>query len=140
MNHEYTLSIIKPDATKRNITGKINLYIESSGLQIVAQKMLKLTQEQAQDFYAEHKARPFYHDLVSYMISSPVIIQVLKGENAVAKNRQVMGATDPAKAEAGTIRKDFGLSIEANTVHGSDSADSAKREISFFFASCEICK
>lgn len=135
---EYTFSIIKPDATKRNITGKINSYLESAGLAIVAQKRVKLTREQAESFYEIHKARPFFSSLVEYMISGPVILQVLKGENAVAKNREVMGATNPVDAKEGTIRRDFAESIEANCVHGSDSAENAAQEISFFFTKEEI--
>ncbi|MBP7190223.1 MAG: nucleoside-diphosphate kinase [Rickettsiaceae bacterium] len=135
---EYTLSIIKPDATKRDITGKINSYIEAAGLKIVAQKMIKLTREQAEEFYAIHKARPFFNSLVEYMISGPVIVQVLKGENAVLKNRDVMGATNPADALPGTIRKDFAESIEANCVHGSDSVENATDEINLFFRKEEI--
>lgn len=135
---EYTLSIIKPDATKRNITGKINSYLEAADLQIVAQKMTQLTRAQAEEFYAVHKARPFFNSLVEYMISGPVIIQVLKGENAVTKNREVMGATNPADALPGTIRKDFAESIEANCVHGSDSVENANNEIALFFKKEEI--
>jgi nucleoside-diphosphate kinase len=135
---EYTFSIIKPDATRRNLTGKINSYLENAGLKIVAQKMTVLTQEQAKSFYAVHKERPFFNGLVEYMISGPVVLQVLKGEDAVATNRKVMGATNPADADAGTIRKDFAENIEANSVHGSDSLDNAKEEISFFFKRDEI--
>ena len=138
MNCEYTLSIIKPDATERNLTGKINAKFEEAGLKIVAQKMLFLSKKTAENFYAIHKDRPFFNDLVSFMISGPVVVQVLKGENAVAKNREIMGATNPANANTGTIRKEFSLSIEANSVHGSDSLENAKNEITFFFASCEI--
>lgn len=138
MSTEYTFSIIKPDATKRNITGNINSYLEKGGLKIVAQKMVKLTKEQAEGFYAEHKERPFFNGLVEYMTSAPVVLQVLKGENAILKNREIMGATNPSDAADGTIRKAFGENIEANSVHGSDSADSAKREISFFFSEGEI--
>ena len=138
MTIEYTFSIIKPDATKRNILGKINSYLENSGLQIVAQKMVKLQKSQAEEFYAEHKDRPFFAGLISYMISAPVILQVLKGEGAILKNREVMGATNPSEAFSGTIRKDFGLNIEENSVHGSDSPQSAAREISFFFSKDEI--
>ncbi|GAB4162377.1 MAG: nucleoside-diphosphate kinase [Rickettsiaceae bacterium] len=138
MTIEYTLSIIKPDATKRNITGKINSYLENAGLKIVAQKMVKLTKSQAEEFYAEHKERPFFAGLVDYMTSAPVVLQVLKGEEAVAKNREIMGATNPADANPGTIRKDFALDIEANSIHGSDSANSARREIEFFFSNDEI--
>lgn len=135
---ERTLSIIKPDATRRNLTGKINAKFEDSGLRIVAQKRLHLTQEQAEKFYEVHKERPFYKDLVSFMVSGPVVVQVLEGADAVATNRKVMGATNPANAEPGTVRKEFAESIEANSVHGSDSLDNAKREINFFFAETEI--
>ena len=138
MARERTFSIIKPDATRRNITGAVNDRIEKSGLRIVAQKRLKMSKEQAEGFYAVHKERPFYKDLVTFMTSGPVVVQVLEGENAVAKYREVMGATDPAKAAAGTIRKDFAESIEANSVHGSDSAENAKTEIAFFFKDTEI--
>jgi nucleoside-diphosphate kinase len=135
---EYTLSIIKPDATQRNLIGKINTKFEEAGLKIVAQKMLVLSKQTAESFYAIHKDRPFFNDLVSFMISGPVVVQVLKGENAVSKNREIMGATNPANANLGTIRKEFAVSIEANSVHGSDSLENAKNEINFFFASCEI--
>ncbi|MBN8828370.1 MAG: nucleoside-diphosphate kinase [Sphingobacteriia bacterium] len=135
---ERTLSIIKPDATKRNLTGKINQVFESNGLKIVAQKRITLSKKVAEGFYAEHKARPFFNDLVNFMISGPVVLQVLEGENAVALNRKLMGATNPAQAEEGTIRKLFAESIEANSVHGSDALESAKREISYFFAEIEI--
>jgi nucleoside-diphosphate kinase len=135
---ERTLSILKPDATRRNLTGKINARFEDAGLRIVAQKRLRLSAEQAGAFYAVHKARPFFNDLVAFMTSGPVVAQVLEGENAVAKNREVMGATNPANAAPGTIRKDFAESIEANSVHGSDSLDNAKIEIAFFFAELEI--
>ncbi|ATJ90788.1 nucleoside-diphosphate kinase [Acetobacter tropicalis] len=138
MATERTLSIIKPDATRRNLTGKINAVFEDAGLKIVAQKRVQLTPAQAGAFYAVHKERPFYNDLVSFMISGPVVLQVLEGENAVAKNREVMGATDPKKAEASTIRAQFAESIEANSVHGSDSAENAANEIRFFFAETEI--
>ena len=138
MARERTFSIIKPDATRRNITGAVNDRIEKSGLRIVAQKRLKMSKEQAEGFYAVHKERPFYKDLVAFMTSGPVVVQVLEGENAVAKYREVMGATDPAKAAAGTIRKDFAESIEANSVHGSDSPENAKTEIAFFFKDNEI--
>lgn len=138
MATERTLSIIKPDATRRNLTGKINAVFENAGLKIVAQKRVQLTPAQAGAFYAVHKERPFYNDLVSFMISGPVVLQVLEGENAVAKNREVMGATDPKKAEASTIRAQFAESIEANSVHGSDSAENAANEIRFFFAETEI--
>ena len=135
---EYTLSIIKPDATERNLTGKINAKFEDAGLKIVAQKMLWLSTKMAQDFYAVHSSRPFYNDLVKFMTSGPVVVQVLKGKDAVAKNRQIMGATNPANAEIGTIRKEFALSIEANSVHGSDSLENAKNEIAFFFAGSDL--
>jgi nucleoside-diphosphate kinase len=138
MATERTLSIIKPDATRRNLTGKIIDRFETAGLRVVAQKRLWLSQKQAEAFYAVHKARPFYNDLVKFMMSGPVVVQVLEGENAVAKNREVMGATDPSKAAAGTIRKDFAESIEANSVHGSDSAENAANEIKFFFADTEV--
>ena len=138
MAAERTLSIIKPDATRRNITGKINARLEDAGLRIVAQKRLRLSRAQAEAFYAVHKARPFFAGLVEFMTSGPVVVQVLEGENAVAKNREVMGATDPAKAAAGTIRKDFAENIEANSVHGSDSAENAANEIRFFFSDSEI--
>jgi nucleoside-diphosphate kinase len=136
---ERTLSIIKPDATRRNLTGAINQRFEGSGLRIVAQKRMRLTQDTAERFYVVHAARPFYQSLVGSMIAGPVVVQVLEGENAVSKNREVMGATDPAKADLGTIRKDFALSIEANSVHGSDSPENAAQEIAFFFADIEIC-
>lgn len=136
---ERTLSIIKPDATRRNLTGQINARFEGKGLRIVAQKRLQLTQAQAEAFYAVHKARSFFGELVAFMISGPVVAQVLEGENAVAANRDIMGATDPKKAAPGTIRADFAESIEANSVHGSDSAENAATEIAFFFAGIEIC-
>lgn len=135
---ERTLSIIKPDATRRNLTGKINARFEDQGLRIVAQKRLHLTDDQAGKFYAVHKERPFYKDLVTFMTSGPVVVQVLEGEDAVAKNREIMGATNPANADEGTIRKDFAESIEANSVHGSDSLENAKNEIAFFFSETEI--
>ncbi len=135
---ERTLSIIKPDATRRNLTGKINAKFEEAGLRIVAQKRVWLSADQAGKFYAVHKERPFYNDLVKFMTSGPVVVQVLEGEDAVAKNRKVMGATNPANADAGTIRKEFAESIEANSVHGSDSPENAKIEIAFFFAEVEI--
>jgi nucleoside-diphosphate kinase len=135
---ERTLSIIKPDATRRNLTGKVNAVLEAAGLRIVAQKRLHLTQAQAEAFYEVHKERPFYRDLVTFMTSGPVVAQVLEGENAVLKNRDTMGATDPKKAAAGTIRAEFAESIEANSVHGSDSAENAATEIAFFFAGIEI--
>jgi nucleoside-diphosphate kinase len=136
---ERTLSIIKPDATRRNLTGAINDRFERSGLRIIAQKRMRLSRDMAERFYAVHAQRPFYASLVSFMTSGPVVVQVLEGENAVAKNREVMGATDPAKADSGTIRKDFAESIEANSVHGSDSPENAAQEIAFFFAESEIC-
>lgn len=138
MAKERTLSIIKPDATRRNLTGKINAKFEEAGLAIVGQKRLQLTEAQAGKFYEIHKERPFFKDLVSFMISGPVVVQVLEGNDAVALNRKVMGATNPANADAGTIRKEFAESIEANSVHGSDSLENAKNEINFFFAETEI--
>jgi nucleoside-diphosphate kinase len=138
MAAERTLSIIKPDATRRNLTGKINAKFEEAGLRIVGQKRLQLSEAQAGAFYAVHKERPFYKDLVSFMISGPVVVQVLEGDNAVARNREIMGATNPANAAPGTIRKEFAESIEANSVHGSDSAENAATEIAFFFAGTEI--
>ena len=138
MSIEQTLSIIKPDATKRNLTGKINSKLEDSGLKIIAQKRILLSKTQAEDFYKVHQEKPFYNDLVKFMISGPVVVQVLEGENAVSKNREVMGATNPDKAEDGTIRKEFAVSLEANSVHGSDSLDNAKIEISFFFSQIEL--
>jgi nucleoside-diphosphate kinase len=136
---ERTLSIIKPDATRRNLTGQINARFEGKGLRVVAQKRLQLTRAQAEAFYAVHKARPFFGELVAFMISGPVVVQVLEGENAVAANRDIMGATDPKKAAPETIRRDFAESIEANSVHGSDSAENAATEIAFFFSGIEIC-
>ena len=133
-----TLSIIKPDATRRNLTGAINERIEKSGLRIAAQKRLWLTECQAKKFYEVHKERPFYNDLVKFMTSGPVVVQVLEGADAVKKYRDVMGATNPANAEPGTIRKDFAESIEANSVHGSDSGENADKEIHFFFSESEI--
>jgi nucleoside-diphosphate kinase len=138
MATERTLSIIKPDATRRNLTGKINACLEDAGLRIVAQKRLQLTQTQAEAFYGVHRERGFFRDLVTFMISGPVVAQVLEGDNAVSKYREVMGATDPKKAAAGTIRAQFAESIEANSVHGSDSAENAAIETSFFFAAIEI--
>jgi len=135
---ERTLSIIKPDATRRNLTGQIAARLEQSGLRIVAQKRLRLSLGAAEAFYNVHKERPFFRSLVEFMSSGSVVVQVLEGENAIAKNREVMGATDPAKAERGTIRKDFAESIEANSVHGSDSAETAHHEIRFFFSELEI--
>ena len=138
MSIEQTLSIIKPDATKRNLTGKINSKLEDSGLKIIAQKRILLSKTQAEDFYKVHQERPFYNDLVKFMISGPVVVQVLEGENAVSKNREVMGATNPDEAEDGTIRKEFAVSLEANSVHGSDSLENAKIEIAFFFSQIEL--
>lgn len=135
---ERTFSIIKPDATRRNLTGKINARIEEAGLRIIAQKRMRLTREIAEGFYAVHKARPFFNDLVSFMTSGPVVVQVLEGEGAIAKYREVMGATNPANAAPGTIRKDFAESIEANSVHGSDAPETAAEEIRYFFADIEI--
>jgi nucleoside-diphosphate kinase len=135
---ERTFSIIKPDATRRNLTGKINAVLEEAGLRIVAQKRIHMTQAQAESFYGVHAARPFFRDLVTFMISGPVVVQVLEGENAVARHRDVMGATNPANAAEGTIRKLFAESIEANSVHGSDSAENAAVEIAYFFAGTEI--
>ena len=135
---ERTFSIIKPDATKRNLTGKIIDRFESNGLRIIASKRINMTREQAGGFYAVHKERPFYNDLVDFMISGPVVVQVLEGENAIAKNREIMGATNPAEADEGTIRKDFAESIDANSVHGSDSPETAAEEIKFFFTNDEL--
>jgi nucleoside-diphosphate kinase len=135
---ERTLSIIKPDATRRNLTGKINAVFEGAGLRIVAQKRMLLAQAQAEAFYGVHRERPFFRDLVTFMTSGPVVVQVLEGADAVAQNRKLMGATNPANAEEGTIRKLFAESIEANSVHGSDSAENAAQEIAFFFAGIEI--
>ena len=135
---ERTFSIIKPDATRRNLTGAINALIEKSGLRIVAQKRMHMTTAQAETFYGVHKARPFFRDLVTFMTSGPVVVQVLEGEGAIAKNREVMGATDPKKAEPGTIRRDFSPSIGENTVHGSDAPETAANEIAYFFAQTEI--
>ncbi len=135
---ERTFSIIKPDATRRNLTGKIVDRFESAGLRVIASKRVWLSKAQAEGFYAVHKERPFFNDLVSFMISGPVVLQVLEGENAIAKNREIMGATNPANAAAGTIRKDFAESIEANSVHGSDAPETAAQEIAYFFAGIEI--
>jgi nucleoside-diphosphate kinase len=135
---ERTFSIIKPDATRRNITGKVLSYIEAAGLRVIAQKRIHMTKEQAEGFYAVHKDRPFFNDLVSFMISGPVVVQALEGENAIAKYREVMGATNPANAAPGTIRKDFAESIEANSVHGTDAPETAKEEIAYFFTDAEI--
>ena len=138
MAQQRTFSIIKPDATRRNLTGAINAKIEAAGLRIVAQKRIHMTTEQAGEFYAVHKERPFYGELVEFMTSGPVVVQVLEGENAVPAYRAVMGATNPADAEAGTIRKEFAESIEANSVHGSDSDENAAIEIAHFFTDAEI--
>tara|TARA_B110000027_G_scaffold52110_1_gene56851 strand:- start:358 stop:780 length:423 start_codon:yes stop_codon:yes gene_type:complete len=134
-----TLSIIKPDATKRNLSGLINSKFEKAGLKIIGQKRLQMSNQMAQEFYEVHKDRPFYNDLVKFMVSGPVIVQVLRGENAVNLNRTIMGATNPAEADEGTIRKEFAESIEANSVHGSDSIENANNEISFFFSKIELC-
>ncbi len=138
MATERTLSIIKPDATRRNLTGKINAKFEEAGLRIVAQRRLRLSQAQAEEFYAVHKARPFFAGLVQFMTSGPVVVQVLEGEDAVAANRRIMGATNPSNADPGTIRKEFAEDIEANSVHGSDSAENAATEIAFFFKDEDI--
>lgn len=135
---ERTFSIIKPDATRRNLTGAINERFEKAGLRIIAQKRIQMSKAQAEKFYEVHKERPFYGELVNFMISGPVVVQVFEGENAVAKNREIMGATNPANADAGTIRKDFAESIEANSVHGSDSLENAAIEIAYFFSGCEL--
>ena len=135
---ERTLSIIKPDATRRNLTGQINARFEEAGLRIVAQRRVRLTLEQAQGFYAVHSERAFFDDLCGFMISGPVVVQVLEGEGAIAKNREIMGATNPANADDGTIRKDFAESIEANSVHGSDAPETAVQEISYFFSALDI--
>lgn len=135
---ERTFSILKPDATRRNLTGKINAKFEDAGLRIVAQKRIQMTRAQAEAFYGVHKARPFFNDLCVFMISGPVVVQVLEGENAVAKNREIMGATNPTNAAPGTIRKECAESIEANSVHGSDSAENAAAEIAYFFSGSEI--
>jgi nucleoside-diphosphate kinase len=138
MATERTLSIIKPDATRRNLTGQINARFEAAGLRIVAQRRTRLSRAEAEAFYAVHKERPFYRSLCEFMTSGPVVVQVLEGENAIERNRDVMGATDPAKAAPGTIRKELAESIEANSVHGSDAPDTASREIAFFFAEVDI--
>ena len=135
---ERTFSIIKPDATRRNLTGKIVAKLEEGGLRVVASKRIRMTREQAEGFYAVHKERPFFGELVDFMISEPVVVQVLEGENAIARNREIMGATNPAEAEAGTIRADFAESIGENSVHGSDGPDTAKEEIAFFFSDEEL--
>ena len=138
MPTERTFSIIKPDATRRNLTGAVTKMLEDAGLRVVASKRIRMTREQAEGFYAVHKERPFFNDLVRFMTSGPVVVQVLEGENAVARNREVMGATNPANADEGTIRKEFAESIEANSVHGSDSAENAAIEIDYFFKPEEI--
>ena len=138
MATERTFSIIKPDATKRNLTGKIIDKLESAGLRVIAQRRIRMTRKQAEGFYAVHKERPFFGELVDFMISGPVVVQVLEGENAVAKNREVMGATNPKDAAPGTIRKEFALSVGENSVHGSDAAETARDEIKFFFKDDEI--
>ncbi len=138
MTSQRTLSIIKPDAVKRNITGKIIQKFEDGGLSIIAQKRMLLTKEQAEAFYSVHKERPFYNDLVSFMTSGPVVVQILEGDNAIQRNRDIMGATNPEEADSGTIRAEYALNIEANSVHGSDSEDNAVIEISFFFDPGEI--
>lgn len=138
MARERTFSIIKPDATRRNLTGKIISKFEEGGLRVVASKRIQMTRQQAEGFYAVHKERPFFGELVEFMISGPVVVQVLEGENAVARNREIMGATDPKKAAPGTIRADFAESIGENSVHGSDAPETASQEIAFFFAESEI--
>ena len=135
---ERTFSMIKPDATRRNLTGKINARLEEAGLRIVAQKRVWMSRKQAEGFYAVHRARPFFDELCDFMSSAPTVVQVLEGENAIAKNREVMGATNPASAAAGTIRKDFALSIGENSVHGSDAAETAQQEIAYWFAGIEL--
>ena len=137
---EQTLSIIKPDATRRNLTGKINQRFEDAGLRIIAQKRVHLTQSQAEGFYAVHKERAFFSDLVNFMTSGPIVVQILEGEEAISKNREIMGATNPAQADDGTIRKDFAEDIEANSVHGSDAPETALEEIGYFFSKLEIAK
>jgi nucleoside-diphosphate kinase len=136
---ERTLSIIKPDGVQKNLVGEVYRRFEQAGLRIIAARMLHLTKAQAETFYAVHRERPFYQDLVSYMITGPVIAQVLEGESAIEVHRKIMGATDPKKADAGTIRRDFAASIEENVVHGSDAVDTARQEISFFFAQADVC-
>jgi len=138
MSVERTLSIIKPDATRRNLTGKIIDRLESAGLRVIAQRRIQLTKERAEAFYDVHRERPFFNDLVAFMTSGPVVVQALEGEDAIARNREVMGATNPAEAAEGTIRKDFAESIEANSVHGSDAPETATLEIAFFFSDDEI--
>ncbi|WP_372861178.1 nucleoside-diphosphate kinase [Spongiibacter sp.] len=140
MGVERTFSIVKPDAVAKNVVGEIYSRFEKAGLQIIAAKMLRLSREQAEGFYAEHKGRPFFPALVDFMTSGPVVVQVLEGEGAILKNRELMGATNPKEADAGTIRADFAESIDANAVHGSDSEQSAAREIAYFFATSELCE
>jgi nucleoside-diphosphate kinase len=135
---ERTFSIIKPDAVAKNVIGGVTQKLEAGGLRVIASKMVRLSEAQAKAFYAVHKERPFYGDLVKFMTEGPVVVQVLEGENAVARNREIMGATNPEKADAGTIRKDFGAGIERNAVHGSDAADTAAQEIAFFFSTAEL--
>ena len=135
---ERTLSIIKPDAVKKNAIGQILARFEAAGLRVVAARMMHLSRSQAEGFYAVHRHRPFFRDLVEFMISGPVLVQVLEGDNAIAKNRELMGATDPKKAEKGTIRADFADSIDANAVHGSDSPETARTEVAYFFPACEV--
>jgi len=139
MATERTLSIIKPDGVEKNLIGEVYRRFEQAGLQIIAARMLHLSREQAEGFYAVHKERPFYNDLVSYMISGPVVVQALEGEDAINKNREIMGATNPSEADPGTIRADFAASIEENVVHGSDGPDTARAEIAFFFGDDQIC-
>lgn len=139
MTVQRTFSIIKPDAVAKNVVGEITSRFEKAGLRIVASKMVQLSEREAGGFYAEHKERPFFNDLVSFMTSGPVIVQVLEGENAIARNRELMGATNPKEADAGTIRADFAVSIDENAVHGSDSEAAAAREIAYFFAATEVC-
>jgi nucleoside-diphosphate kinase len=136
---ERTFSIIKPDAVAKNVIGEIVSRFEKNGLRVVASRMVQLTKEQAEGFYAVHKERPFFNDLVSFMISGPVVVQVLEGENAVLKNRELMGATNPKEAAPGTIRADFAVSIDENAVHGSDAAETAAQEIKYFFSDAELC-
>ena len=138
MAAERTLSIIKPDAVAKNVIGQITARFEGAGLKIVAVRMMQLSERQAEGFYAVHRERPFFRDLVKFMVSGPVVVQILEGENAIAKNRDLMGATDPKQAAKGTIRADFAASIDANAIHGSDSADTARTEIGYFFSSLEI--
>jgi len=139
MATERTLSIIKPDGVEKNLIGEVYRRFEQAGLQIIAARMLHLSREQAEGFYAVHKERPFYNDLVSYMMSGPVVVQVLEGEDAINKNREIMGATNPSEADPGTVRADFAASIEENVVHGSDGPDTARAEIAFFFGDDQIC-